>query len=92
MIEDEVAVIAMLHALVHVYEDGRETPWRSEEQDPAYIAGMAKGIVAFEIPISRLEGKVKLGQNRISDRAMVVSALSESQPELAAAIRAANGL
>ena len=92
IIEDEAAVVAMLHELVHVYEDGRETPWRSEDQEASYIAGMAKGIVAFEILISRLEGKAKLGQNRPTDQPSVVAALANSQSNLAAAIRTANGL
>jgi transcriptional regulator len=37
---------------------------------------MAANVVAFEIPISRLEGKRKLNQNRsVADRKGVVAAL-----------------
>jgi transcriptional regulator len=38
---------------------------------------MQRGIVAFEIPIRRLEGKAKLSQNRgAEDRARVEAALA----------------
>ena len=45
----------------------------------AYVAKMIRGIVAFEIPIARLEGKFKLSQNRsMEDRRRVAEALAAS--------------
>lgn len=85
-------VLAMLHDLVHVHEDRRVTPWRSEDLDPGYLEGMARAVVAFEIPISRLEGKEKLGQNRAAEQANVAAMLDATQPELARRIRQANGI
>ena len=38
--------------------------WRLGDQPEEFIAGMLRGIVAFELPIGRLEGKLKLSQNR----------------------------
>ena len=35
-----------------------------EKLSPAYMAGMLEGIVAFEIPVERLETRWKLSQNR----------------------------
>jgi transcriptional regulator len=43
---------------------------------PDFEAGLVAGIVAFELPITRLEGKFKLSQNRdAADRAGVVAGL-----------------
>jgi transcriptional regulator len=45
-------------------------------QPSDYIEGMLKGIVAFEIPIARLDGKFKLSQNRsTTDQRNVAQAL-----------------
>jgi transcriptional regulator len=38
--------------------------WRLADQPAEFVAGMLRGIVAFELPIERLEGKLKLSQNR----------------------------
>jgi transcriptional regulator len=46
------------------YESGLEPPWSVDVLDPAAVSGLLKGIVGFEIPIARLDGKRKLGQNR----------------------------
>lgn len=93
LIEDEERLLAMLHALVHTYEDRRATPWRSESQEESYLRGMAKGVVGFELEITRVEGKRKMGQNRPSVQAGVADALDASGArELAATIRRANGL
>ncbi len=41
---------------------------------------MVQGIVAFEIPVSRIEGKFKFGQNRSdADVQGVIDALSHSE-------------
>ena len=46
-----------------------------------------RGIVAFEIPIDRLEGKAKLSQNRsAADRARVRAALAAEDDPLARAV------
>ena len=54
---------------------------------------MLRGIVGFEIPLTRLEAKAKLSQNRSeADRAGVIAALEASgraaDSELAATMRA----
>lgn len=47
---------------------------------PDYLPGMMQGIVAFEIAITRLEGKFKLSQNRsLADQKRVIQALSVSE-------------
>jgi transcriptional regulator len=84
VIEGAEAVTALLTRLVATHEEGRRDPWRLESLPPDYLAGMLRGIVAFEIPIARLEGKAKLSQNRsATDRARVRSALGASDDEVA---------
>lgn len=55
---------AMLGTLVTTYEAGFEQPWDMESLPEDYLATMMKAIVGFEVPITRLEGKLKLSQNR----------------------------
>ena len=62
IIEGADEVRAQQEALVARYENTSE-PWKLESQPQKYIDGMLKGIVAFDIPIARLEGKFKLNQN-----------------------------
>jgi transcriptional regulator len=52
-----------------------------------YASSMMRGIVAFEIPIDRLEGKTKLSQNRnATDRARVREALRANGDTLSQAV------
>lgn len=72
-------VHTLLRALVESEEAANEPRWRMESLDPAYVEHMAAQIVAFEIPIQRLEGKAKLNQNRpAADRRNVADALGSS--------------
>ena len=64
LIEDAAAMRDHLGRLADLHEKGRETPWSLDGVAADFIASMQKGIVAFEIPIDRLEGKFKLSQNR----------------------------
>jgi transcriptional regulator len=85
------------HALAHVtrltaeQEATRAEPWKVSDAPAAFIAGMVKGIVGFELAIARLEGKWKMSQNRPEDdRAGVVEGLArEGGPADVAAIVAA---
>lgn len=67
IVDDPAELRAQQERLVAANETGRSPSWNMDGQPPAYIAGMLKGIVAFEIPIDRLEGKFKLSQNRSTD-------------------------
>ncbi|AWR87235.1 FMN-binding negative transcriptional regulator [Meiothermus taiwanensis] len=75
IVEEPTAVKALLHDLVVQYE----RQWKMEELPPDYLHGMMKGIVAFQIEITKLEGKFKLSQNRSrADRERVIAALEQS--------------
>ena len=80
IIAAEAEVAALLQRLVQEHEAGAARPWCLEDQDPRYLARMRRGIVAFEIPVVRLEAKAKLSQNRpAADRRGVVEALESAQ-------------
>jgi transcriptional regulator len=69
----------LLARLVARHEAGRERPWAFEGLPDDWVAGMVRGIVAFEIPIDALQGKAKLSQNRPpEDRRRVAAALAAS--------------
>ncbi|MDH3236032.1 MAG: FMN-binding negative transcriptional regulator [Alphaproteobacteria bacterium] len=63
LVEHPAHLRAQQEALVARFEAGRAEPWSLASQREDYIEGMLKGIVAFEIPVTRLEGKFKLSQN-----------------------------
>lgn len=79
VIDDDAAVDALLRDLVSEYEGGVPRPWSLDGQEEVYLARMRRGIVAFEIPITRLEAKAKLSQNRTpEDRRGVIDGLQAS--------------
>jgi transcriptional regulator len=87
VIEDPGRVRALLDRLVRTFEDGRPAPWRMDGLPDDYVNGMMRGILAFEIPIDRLEGKAKLSQNRpAGDRARVRAALAAADDPMARAV------
>lgn len=91
VVEEPEAVKKLLHTLVVQYE--RE--WKMESLPETYLHGMMRGIVAFEVEITRLEGKFKLSQNRSqTDQKQVVEALSgsENPADVAIAVRMAKNL
>jgi transcriptional regulator len=89
VIDDPERVRTLLDRLVHTFEDGRATPWRMDSLSDPYLTGMMRGIVAFEIPIDRLEGKAKLSQNRpAGDQARVRAALAAEDDPVTRALAA----
>jgi transcriptional regulator len=89
LVEDPGLVKTLLADLVRTYEGRGPTAWSLEGLPADYLAGMQRGIVAFEIPIERLEGKAKLSQNRDAvDQARTREALAASDDPLARAVAA----
>jgi transcriptional regulator len=87
LLEDPAHVRALLDRLVRTFEDGRATPWRMDGLPDAYVDAMMRGIVAFAIPIDRLEGKAKLSQNRpVDDQARVRAGLRGEGDHMARAV------
>jgi transcriptional regulator len=72
-------IVSLLREIVSVYESSFEKPWPGILPDD-YRDKMIKNIVAFEVPLTRLEGKFKLGQGRsAADTQGVFEALSRSE-------------
>ncbi len=60
---------------VRKYESGRPSPWPNDLPDE-FRQRLLAGVVGFEIPIARIEGKYKLGQNRsAADQAGMLNGL-----------------
>ncbi|HZU37064.1 MAG TPA: FMN-binding negative transcriptional regulator [Gemmataceae bacterium] len=58
----------LLARLVSHYEAGNERPWQYDLPED-YRQRMERAVVGVEVPITRIEGKFKLGQNRtVEDR------------------------
>ena len=57
-------LLALVSALTERHETGRAQPWAVSDAPADYIDGMLKAIVGFALPIKRVIGKRKLGQNR----------------------------
>ena len=78
-ITDEAKVRKLLEDLVAKHDE----TWKMELPDD-YLRGMMKQIVAFDIEVTRLEGKFKLGQNRSKeDQQSVQRELARSADPLA---------
>jgi len=76
LIDDPEGLLALVTELTNHHEAPRAAPWAVSDAPDDFVQGMLKGIVGFRLPISRLEGKVKMSQNRPdADRAGVVAGL-----------------
>jgi transcriptional regulator len=78
IIEDTTRVRKLLDQLTEDNEKGRTEPWRADMLDQKRLNGLMRGVIAFEIPIDRIEGKAKLGQNKSAeDQAAVEAAIGK---------------
>lgn len=64
LVEDPTQLLAHLNALTTQHESGFPTPWQVSDAPADYIASQMKGIIGIEIPITRIEGKWKVSQNK----------------------------
>lgn len=64
LIEEPERLLQIVSRLSDQHESGRERPWAVSDAPREYIDSMLRAIVGFALPIRRLEGKWKLGQNR----------------------------
>jgi transcriptional regulator len=77
--EDADRLLDVVTRLTNLHESGRAEPWAVTDAPEAFIRAQLRGIVGLRLPITRLEGKRKLSQNRnAEDRAGVIAGLNES--------------
>jgi len=74
--DDADRLLRLVTRLTETHEAGRAQPWAVSDAPATYIQTMLKGIVGFELPVARLEGKWKMSQNRpAQDRAGTIEGL-----------------
>lgn len=79
-IEDGDWLLAHLMRMTNRFEAGRPEPWRVTDAPADFIQGLLKGIVGFELEVTRLAGKWKMSQNRSeADRDGVVKGLGSDE-------------
>ena len=79
LIEEPEHLLQIVSRLSDQHENGRERPWAVSDTPREYLDSMLRAIVGFALPIRRLEGKWKLGQNRsAADQAGVRDGLAAS--------------
>ncbi len=64
VVEDAAWLRAQIEALTSGQEELRSEPWKVSDAPEAFIEGQMRAIIGVEIPISTIEGKWKVSQNR----------------------------
>jgi transcriptional regulator len=86
LVEDEAQLYQIVAETVRVFEARFAYAWDLEARRD-YAQKLLKNIVGFEIEITRLDGKLKLSQNRSrADREGVIAGLTEQGDPLALAV------
>jgi transcriptional regulator len=87
--DDPAWVEAVVRRLTAKHEASRAEPWSPDDAPEPYFRGQLKAIVGIELPISRIEAKFKLSQNRSeADVEGVIEGLvSAGHPEIAEDMR-----
>lgn len=79
VIRDDVWLRRQIEDLTDSRESKRAAPWKVDDAPPDFIAAQMRAIIGVEIPISRIEGKWKMSQNRPeADRAGVAAGFREA--------------
>jgi len=85
--DDPDATLGVVTDLTDVHEADRPEPWRVTDPPDGYVAGLARGIVGFELTVERVAAKAKLSQNKPrADRMGVIRDLADGRgggPEVA---------
>ncbi|MDA9426187.1 FMN-binding negative transcriptional regulator [Bradyrhizobium sp. CCBAU 53380] len=78
--EDCTRLLAIVTRLTNIHEASRATPWAVSDAPAGFIAAQLREIVGVRIPITRIEGKRKMSQNRpVPDRIGVATGLAASK-------------
>jgi len=76
-IDDTAGALDVLAKLAAVYEGTTPQSWGLGRLPPGNAEAQTRGIVAFRLPLSRIETKLKLSQNRdLEDRQRVIAKLA----------------
>lgn len=79
LFDDPARLHDIVSRLTNLHEQGRTDKWAVTDAPAEFIAAQLRGIVGLRMPITRLEGKRKMSQNRnAADRAGVIAGLAAS--------------
>lgn len=86
--DDPVRLLEVATRLTNIHEAPRAQPWSVNDAPADFVQGMLNGIIGISLQIARLEGKVKMSQNRpAADQAGVIDGLRlDGQGSLADAV------
>lgn len=79
--DDADRLLEVVTRLTNLHEGARDAPrWAVSDAPPDFIQSQLRGIVGLRMPVTRLEGKRKMSQNRnAADRAGVAAGLAASE-------------
>lgn len=78
--DDADRLLDVVTRLTRLHEEVRPEPWALTDAPAAFIRAQLRGILGLRMPISRIEGKRKMSQNRSAeDRAGVAAGLAASE-------------
>lgn len=78
--EDADRLLEVVTRLTNLHEQPRAKPWAVSDAPKTFIHSQLRGIVGLRLPITRLDGKRKLSQNRTAeDPAGVITGLGGSE-------------
>jgi len=82
IVEDTKGTLDVLSKLAAAYEGTDAAAWSLGRLPPGNAEAQTRGIVAFRMPLSRIETKIKLSQNRdMEDRRRVIAKLEGSDSQ-----------
>jgi len=77
IIEAPADARVLIERLVATQEAGLTPPWSTAGLSEKFMEGMLRGLVAFRIPVARLEAKAKLSQNKTAGQLAAATAVLE---------------
>ena len=78
--DDKEWLLAHLNELTDTHESTQALPWKVSDAPSDFTNQLAKAIVGIEIPITKLVGKWKLGQNKSeADKLGIISGLTSRE-------------
>lgn len=76
IVEETAGALEVLRELARAYEGDGAEAWSLDHLPPGNAEAQTRGIVAFRMPLARIETKLKLSQNRdLEDRTRVIARL-----------------
>lgn len=79
LIDDQCTIRALLKRMVATFDAHPNRAWPDDKTHEQFVQAMIPDVVAFEIPIARLQAKSKLSQNRpTADRPRIIAKLRDS--------------